>query len=61
METAVGFLHVDFLTQYPFMWVVPPKVVDQMEEIEYGMAKSDTQEFFLSNSLVDGLAFFPVE
>ena len=61
MELAVDFLHVNFVAQYSHARVMPPKIVDHVEELEHDVTESDVQEFVFSDSLAGRLAFFPVK
>ena len=61
MEAAVYFFHVDFDVDYSLAQVRSPEDIDQVEKMEHGVVKCDARELALPDSLVDGLAFFPVE
>ena len=55
------FLHVNFVAQDSFLWVVPPKIVDEVYEWEHCVAEDDSRKFLLSDSTVDRLPLPSVE
>ena len=55
------FLHVNFVAQDSFVWVVLPEAVDEVYEWEHCVAKDDSRKFLISDSLVDRLPLPSVE